>query len=92
MMTTPPRVAIIGAGSYVFTLGLLYDLTTAFPVPGGTLVLMDLDAEMADVMARIARRMAAEAGTPVTVQATGDRAAALAGADFVTTSVAAQIR
>jgi alpha-galactosidase len=92
LTTTPPRVAIIGAGSFVFTLGLLYDLTTAYPVPGSTLVLMDIDGAMADVMARIARRMAADAGTTLTIEATDDRAAALAGADYVTTSVAAQIR
>jgi len=87
-----PRIAILGAGSYVFTLGLLNDLLNRYPVPGSTLVLMDVDAEMAETMAAIARHMARELGIPVAVEATADRSIALTGADFVTTSVAVQLR
>jgi len=86
------KIAIVGAGSYVFGMGLLYDLIVEHRLPGMQLALMDLDGEMASLMAGVAGRMAADAGVAVELEATTDRTAALAGADYVTTSVAVQLR
>lgn len=87
----PTRIALIGAGSYVFSLSLLHDLLIDHRMEGVHLVLMDIDEYMAADMARIAARMAREAGVEVRVDSTADREAALEGADFVTTSVAVQL-
>ena len=85
------KIAVIGAGSFVFSTGLLYDLIAEYRMSGQQIVLMDLDREMAETMAGIARRLASEHDVEIAVAATGDRAEALAGADFVVTSVAAQM-
>lgn len=85
------KVAAIGAGSYVFSLSLLQDLIIDHRLNGIHLTLMDIDGEMAADMAAIARRMADEAGVEMTIDSTSDREAALKDADFVTTSVAAQL-
>lgn len=91
MVESHPKIAVIGAGSFVFSLGLLTDLITGHRLAGSRLVLMDVDGEMAATMACIARRMAQDAGVDLTIEATSDREAALQGADFVTTSVAIQL-
>jgi len=90
-MKSKPKIAVIGAGSYVFSLSLLHDLIVDHRMQGAHLCLMDLDAEMAADMAAIARQIAGEAGVEVAVESTGSRELALEGADFVTTSVAAQL-
>lgn len=88
---TGVKIAVVGAGSYVFSVGLLHDLVVDHRLQGAELVLMDLNEAVAEAMAGVARRMADEAGVALTVAAIADRAAALAGADFVTSSVAVQI-
>lgn len=85
------KIAAIGAGSYVFSLSLLQDLIVQHKLPNMHLVLMDIDEEMAADMASIARIMAQENGVDITVDSTSDREAALRDADFVTSSVAAQL-
>jgi len=87
-----PKIAVIGAGSYVFSLGLLYDLIVKHRLAGSRLALMDVDEEKAAVMARIAGRMARDAGIEVDIEPTADRRAALRDADFVTVSAAIEIR
>ena len=54
----------IGAGSTVFTPGLLTDLARPRSSTGSTVHLVDLDAEAAETMARLGRRIAAERGVP----------------------------
>ena len=76
------KVAFVGAGSFVFARALIGDLLS-YPelADGSTLALMDIDAERLAVTARAASRIAAN----VQVEATLDRRAALAGADYVIT-------
>ncbi|MYR58965.1 alpha-galactosidase, partial [Streptomyces sp. SID625] len=80
-----PKVAFVGAGSVVFTQGLLADLL-AFPeLRGAHIALHDIDAERLATAHGAARYIAdrlAPAGN-VRITAHAERRAALAGADFV---------
>ncbi|WP_161881309.1 hypothetical protein [Deinococcus alpinitundrae] len=85
------KVAVIGAGSYVFSIGLLHDLIfdSGLPLDLG---LVDPNTEVAEHMAGVARRMAESAGADVRVDAAADRVSALKGAHFVTNSAAVQLQ
>ena len=81
-----PKIAIIGAGSTVFARNLIGDLLR-FPAlaDGITLALMDVDPERLETSEAMARRLSEAHGAHAGVQATGDRRAALDGADYVIT-------
>jgi alpha-galactosidase/6-phospho-beta-glucosidase family protein len=79
---------LIGAGSTVFTPGLMTDLASAPAFAGWTVHLVDLSAEAADTMARLGRRIAKERGADLSFVAHTDRREALAGARFVATTIA----
>lgn len=81
-------VVLIGAGSTVFTPGLMNDLAASPVFAGWTVHLVDLDADAAETMARLGRRIAAERGTDLRFEAHADRREALPGARFVTTTIA----
>lgn len=91
MQTPTPKIAILGAGSFVFTQRLLHDLIVRNRLAGAELVLVDVDAAMAETMAQIAQRMAADSGVDLHISGTADRRLALRSAQFVTCSVAAQL-
>ncbi|MFG3436930.1 alpha-glucosidase/alpha-galactosidase [Nonomuraea sp. NPDC047897] len=79
----PPKITFIGAGSVVFTQGLLADLL-AYPELGAVRVaLHDIDPERLEVAEAAAHRIAAARGARPEITATLDRRAALDGADFV---------
>jgi alpha-galactosidase len=82
-----PKVAFIGAGSTVFTRNLLGDLL-AYPELADTthVALMDIDPSRLRTSEAVARRIADARGAGATIEATLDRRAALAGADYVVTS------
>jgi alpha-galactosidase len=74
------KIVFVGAGSVVFTQGLLADLV-AFPeLRGMRIALHDIDAERLEVAEAVARRITAGAAT---VTAHLERREALDGADFV---------
>ena len=77
------KIAVIGAGSFVFGPGVLKGVLREQRLPGVRLALMDVRAEPVELMAAVGRRMAAEAGLDTAVSAHTDRAEALDGADFV---------
>lgn len=79
---------LIGAGSTVFTPGLLRDITWSGAFEDYTVHLVDLDARAAETMASIGRRLAARHESAVRFEAHTDRRAALPGARFVTTTIA----
>lgn len=85
------KVAVIGAGSYVFSVGLLHDLIIDAGLPLD-LTLVDPNTAVAENMAGVARRMAESVGADVRVDATADRIGALKGAHFVTNSAAVQLQ
>ncbi len=79
---------LIGAGSTVFTPGLMTDLASSRTFDGWTVHLVDLNGEAADTMARVGRRIAEQRGAELTFVPHTDRREALAGARFVTTTIA----
>lgn len=79
---------LIGAGSTVFTPGLLRDLASSSAFEDFTVRLVDVNAEAAETMAALGRRIATRSGSGMTVEASTDRREALAGARFVTTTIA----
>lgn len=83
-----PVIVLVGAGSTVFTPGLLHDLARNRVFAGADVRLVDVAAEAAEVMAALGRRIAASAGSGMRVTAVHDRREALAGARFVATTIA----
>ncbi len=92
MNNNGPKITVVGAGSFVFSLGLLYDLIVKHRLTGMRLALLDVNEQAVETMRLLATRVAKEVGVPAEITAGTDRATALQGADFVTTSVAVQIR
>ncbi|MFC4120003.1 alpha-glucosidase/alpha-galactosidase [Nonomuraea zeae] len=74
------KIVFVGAGSVVFTQGLLADLVKFPELHGLHLALHDIDPERLEVAEAVCRRIAGDAAT---VTAHLDRRAALDGADFV---------
>lgn len=82
-MNSPIRLAVIGAGSAQFPLGLVRDLCLTASLAGSTVVLTDLDEDRLSSTFDLAVRYAAELGRSLKFEKTIDRDKALKGADFV---------
>jgi len=80
-----PRIAFVGAGSTVFTRNLIGDLLGHPELAGSTFALMDVDPARLETSRTVAERLVAAHGGDATVEATLDRRAALARADYVVT-------
>jgi len=80
------RIVCLGGGSTYFHWAMT-DLVSQSQLAGSEIVLYDLDAEKNDLVAGMARRLAQQAGTRMTVRATTDLAKALDGADFALSSI-----
>jgi alpha-galactosidase len=78
-----PKVAIIGAGSVVFARRLVTDILTFPALQDSCIALVDINPQSLQTMAAWTEHAIAQAGLKATVQATTDRRAALAGADYV---------
>jgi alpha-galactosidase len=76
-----PKIAFIGAGSTVFTRNLVGDVLSHPELRGSTFALMDVDRERLRTSELVVRNLGA-----ANVEATTDRRAALAGADYVVTA------
>jgi alpha-galactosidase len=79
----PATIAIIGAGSVVFTRDLLGDVFSFPELAESRVVLHDIDPERLDTAVAIAEATAREVGVEPTITAQSDRRAALDGADYV---------
>ena len=77
------EIAVIGAGSAQFSMGLVRDLVCLPSMAGSHVRLMDVDPKRLDTMHAVAERYAAETGAHLKFTKTLDRAEALRGADFV---------
>ncbi len=82
------KIVIIGAGSTVFTPGLIADLTGSKLFSDATVSLVDINPQSAETMARYAERVAQERGVGLQVEYATDRRDVLPGADFVTVTIA----
>ena len=76
-------ITIIGAGSAVFSLGMVRDLCLTASLQGSTVRFMDIDHGRLDAIHALCVRYAAEMGVTLTLEKTTDRRAALVGADVV---------
>ncbi len=77
------KIAIIGAGGYVFPLRLIGDILSFPELRDVTLSLMDIDLTRAERTAAAARELVGHYGFSTVVETTGDRKEALGGADYV---------
>ncbi len=83
------RLVLVGAGSAVFTRGLLADLISADDLGAWDIALVDIDEVALSVAVRLAELMiaACDAGERISVAGHVDRRDALVGADIVVTCV-----
>jgi len=77
------KVTIIGAGSVVFSLGLVKDLCLTEGLKGSMVHFMDINEERLDVVYRLAQRYAEDLGSDLKFARTLDRAESLQDTDFV---------
>jgi alpha-galactosidase/6-phospho-beta-glucosidase family protein len=79
---------LIGAGSTVFTPGLLHDLAQSKLSDDFEVHLFDINHESSEIMAQVGNRIAQLHGSAMVVKAFSDRREALKNTDFVTTTIA----
>jgi alpha-galactosidase len=77
------KIAVVGGGSTVFGPQLIRLLVASEPLRGSTVVLMDIDAQRAELMTAVAQMTVDRTGADLTFESTSDRREALTGADFV---------
>lgn len=80
------KVALIGAGSAVFTRNLCSDILLAPALRESTICLMDIDAGRLRASERLVRNIVDGRGLDARVEATADRREAVRGADYVVTT------
>lgn len=84
------KIAVIGVGSFVFGPSILYQAIIEHRLQDVELALVDIDAEIVELMAAVGRQMARRADVQLHISAHASRVEALEGADFVICSVARQ--
>ena len=82
------KIVYIGAGSLAFGPKLVSDAVLTPEIKGAQLVLVDVNAENLEKIYRLALKMNAANGNPLTIEKTTDRRKALPNADFVLISIA----
>jgi alpha-galactosidase len=87
-MPSHTKISIIGAGSVVFSLGLVKDLCLTESLAGSQICFMDIDQERLDMIYRLGTRYAGELGADLRFEKTLDRAVALQDASFVINTAA----
>ncbi|MGC9335904.1 MAG: hypothetical protein ACP5JJ_17295, partial [Anaerolineae bacterium] len=84
-----PKAVIVGAGSTIFGLETLSTLMRSRRLRGGTLALVDLNAEGLALVEALAHRLNREWQAELTIESATDRREVLPGADFVIVSIEA---
>lgn len=87
-MANQPKVVVIGAGSLFFGRQAIWQMVHSEHLRNGTLALVDTDPVHLERMAALARRVVADSGVALAVEASTDRREVLRGADFVVLSFA----
>ena len=82
-MAKPIKLTVIGAGSAVFSLGLVRDICLTPNLADSSVAFMDIDEDRLDMIHKLAERYAEELGVRMTFEKTTDRREALQDADFV---------
>jgi alpha-galactosidase len=81
------KMVLVGAGSAMFTRGLVADLILARDLAPWTLGLVDIDPAALETAEGLCRRMIEAKGASIRLQASTDRREVLPGADVVVTTV-----
>jgi alpha-galactosidase len=81
------KIAVVGGGSSMFVPGLVRRLVELPCFEGAELRLMDVDEARLATMRVLSSQLAGSSGQQLSVVATTDRRAALAGADFVIVAI-----
>ncbi|MBC7942866.1 MAG: alpha-glucosidase/alpha-galactosidase [Chitinophagaceae bacterium] len=84
---TPLKIALIGAGSVVFTRRLLGDILSLPELSGCHVALHDIDEHRLRLAEGLAHRVAAAVGATPTITASTDRRRALEGARYVINTI-----
>ncbi len=82
------KIVLIGAGSAVFTAGLVRDLLSADDLGAWSLGLVDIQEEALQTAEGLCQRIAAAYGVELDIDASTDRRDVLPGADLVVTTIA----
>lgn len=77
------KVTVIGAGSVVFSLGLVKDLCLTETLKGSKVCFMDINEESLDVVYKLGIRYAEDLGSDIKFEKTLNRKESLQDADFV---------
>src|SRR5260370_42493077 len=77
------KVAMIGAGSVVFSRNLTGDILSLPEFRDARICYMDIDQDRLEVAGNLCRKMARAVSASPTIETTMDRSMALEGADFV---------
>src|SRR5688572_20592166 len=86
------KIAVLGAGSYVFGPSVLKDAILEHRLDDVEIALVDPVRDVVEPLAAVGQRIAHETGVRATVTAYTDRAAALPGSDFVVCAAAREIK
>jgi alpha-galactosidase len=81
------KIVLIGAGSAMFTQGLVADLILSPDLGPWELGLVDIDPAALETAEGLSRRMVAARGGAIAIQASTDRCDLLSGAEVVVTTV-----
>ncbi len=84
------KIALIGAGSAAWAIGLVKDLALIPSLSGSTVVLMDIDEDRLALVSRFAKRYVSEVKGNLNIVTTTDRREAIRDADFVVNSTLAK--
>ncbi len=77
-----PKIAFLGAGSTIFARNLMGDILSFPELADSTISLHDIDEDRLQTSTMVGHKVAAALGAHPTIEATTDRRAALAGADY----------
>src|SRR5579871_3794663 len=81
------KIALVGAGSVVFTRNLINDVLSYPALQDSTISLMDIDETRLSLARDLVQTMIDQRGLPARVEATLDRAAAVRGARYVIVTI-----
>ncbi len=81
------KIVLIGAGSVVFTQGLVVDLIRSSREEGWNLALVDIDEKALDTAVKITQKMIRATNANIVLTYSTDRCDVLAGADYVVTTI-----
>ena len=81
------KLVLVGAGSAMFTRGLVADLIQSPDAGQWDLGLVDIDPEALETAEQLSRRMVASKGMDIPIQASTDRRDVFPGADVVVTTI-----